>query len=465
MFVTRLPHTARAAVAAGLASIRDEFGVPDRFPADVLDAADAAARRTFDAHVDRTAVPFMTLDPEPSTDLDQAFAIERQGDDLLLHYAIADVGWFVEPGDPIDREAWRRGLTIYMPDGRAPLHPETLSEAAASLLPGVDRAAVVFRVRVSPDGDVALVDVERARIRSRAKLAYETVRAGDLPDGFGELAARVAAAERRRGAGRVSFPEQEVDIGADGMWRLRFRSRRIAEDHNAALSLATNMAVAATMLAAQTGVFRVMPPPSPREVDHLRRTAKALGLEWPDAVDLDTFQRLLDARDPAAAAFLLAVRRASGRATYEPWTAGVTPTHAAMATTYTHATAPLRRLADRFVVEAALAIAAGGGPPDEVDAAFGRLPDAMAEAEARASRVDGAVFDLVEAAVLRDSVGQTFDAVVTDIDERGARIQLVEPAVTSRVSTDGLEPGAKVRVRLTEADVARRSVRFSLSPG
>ena len=106
-------------------------------------------------YVDRTGDPFVTLDPVTSRDLDQAFTIDRAGEDLVLHYAIADVGFFVDPGDPVDAEAWRRGVTVFLPGRRAPLYPPVLSEAAASLLPDGPRPSVVFTVRVRPDGDAA----------------------------------------------------------------------------------------------------------------------------------------------------------------------------------------------------------------------------------------------------------------------------------------------------------------------
>ena len=111
----------------GLAAIRARFQVPEGFPPAVLAAAEAAARRAPTDHVDRTARHFVTLDPASATDLDQAFAIEPSGADLLLHYAIADVAWFVGDGDPIDVEAWRRGTTLYLPDGKAGLYPPVLA--------------------------------------------------------------------------------------------------------------------------------------------------------------------------------------------------------------------------------------------------------------------------------------------------------------------------------------------------
>src|SRR5688572_26008502 len=136
------------ALDRGLAAIREQFQIPNSFPEPVLAAADLAAARKPSDHVDRTDLPFVTLDPASSTDLDQAFAIERSGSDLLLRYAIADVAWFVDDGDPLDVEAWVRGQTLYLPDGKSSLYPPVLSEGAASLLPDVDRPAVIFTVRV-----------------------------------------------------------------------------------------------------------------------------------------------------------------------------------------------------------------------------------------------------------------------------------------------------------------------------
>lgn len=172
------------ALSRGLADIRTQFGVPTGFPADVAAAADVAALRPITGHADWTDHSFATLDPQSSTDLDQAFSIERAGADLILHYAIADVAWFVGASDPLELEAWKRGTTTYMPDGKASLYPGRLSEGAASLLPNVERPSVVFTIRVDQSGSSSLDGAERATIRSRAKLAYESVQLADLPGGF-----------------------------------------------------------------------------------------------------------------------------------------------------------------------------------------------------------------------------------------------------------------------------------------
>jgi exoribonuclease R len=447
------------ALALGLAAIRAQYKVPEGFPAEVLDAAASAARRPPTDHADRTAERFVTLDPATSTDLDQAFAIARSGTDLLLHYAIADTAWFVDDGGAIDTEAWRRGTTLYLPDGKAGLYPPILSEAAASLLPDGPRPAVIFTVRVAPDGAVRLDGAERAIIRSSAKLAYNRVRDEDLPDGFVELAERIDAAETRRGAARVDPPEQEVAALGDGHYELVFRPRLASEDRNAALSLAANLAIADTLLAHRTGLFRVMPEPDDRAIDRLRLTARALGLDWPAATPLTEFERQLDPGDARQAAFMLAIRRGSPGASYAPYQEGVVPWHAAMAATYAHATAPLRRLADRYVIRATLAIANGQPVPEPVTSAFARLPAVMAHADALSGQVERAVVDLAEAVMLHGQEGRTFAAIVTTTDQRGLRLQLCDVPIVATMAGQGA-PGDLLSVRLTAADPARRMVSF-----
>jgi exoribonuclease R len=457
----RASGDAAAAMAAGLDRIRADVGVPGEFPPAVLAAAEEAARkRPGVEHRDLTDRRFVTLDPASSVDLDQAFAIELAGDDVVLHYAIADVGWFVRPGDALDDEAFERGVTVYLPDRRATLYPPVLSEGAASLLPDVDRAAVVFTVRVGSQGELRLDGVERAVIRNQAKLAYDAVDPSDLPDGFAELHRRIEIAEARRGAPRVEFPEQEIDRLGDGRYVLSFRPRLPSEEQNAALSLATNLAVAEALYASGTGLFRVMPDVDERRIRRLRDTARALGLRWPADVALDAFERSLPRDDPRTSAFLLAIRRAAGGASYEGFRDGVRPWHSAVAATYAQATAPLRRLQDRYVIEAALAVANGRAVPGEIAAGFDRLPDAMSRAEQRANRAERSALDLAEAVALSGREGEQFDAVVIDEGEWGVEVQIVEPAVLVRLPARRVDPGDPLRVRLVSVDVDDLAVVF-----
>lgn len=444
----------------GLADIRQQYQVPGPFPDAVEAAAAEAARRQPTDHCDRTGWPFVTLDPLSSTDLDQAFHIEQSGGDLLLHYAIADVDFFVDAGGPIDAEAWVRGATIYLPDGKARLYPAVLSEGAASLLPDGDRPAILFTVRIEEDGSVCLDGVERALVRSRAKLGYATVQPDELPSGFDEIDRRVEAAERARGAARVEPPQQELVETEDGRFELRFRPMSPIENANASLSLATNLAIGQALLSQKTGLFRVMPEPGRKGTKRLRHTAAALGLDWPADATLQDFEHTLDPNVPREATLMLAIRRAGERATYAPYRDGETPWHSAVAATYAHATAPLRRLADRYVCAAALAVANGDPVLPEIEAAFDQLPKVMDRADSKAAQVDSAAIDLAEAVALQDDVGKAFEARVTDIDQRGTRLQLCDLPVVTRINRDGFEPGDALDVKLVEADPDRRSVRF-----
>jgi exoribonuclease R len=156
--------------------LRRELKLPGEFPAEAMAEADSAAHGVPMPAVDRTDVPFVTIDPATSLDLDQAMHLERRsGGGFRVRYAIADVASFVRPGGPLEAETWVRGQTIYLPDGRIPLHPPVLSEGAVSLFPDVDRAAVVWTIDLDADGGIAAVTLERARVRSRAKLDYEGV--------------------------------------------------------------------------------------------------------------------------------------------------------------------------------------------------------------------------------------------------------------------------------------------------
>ena len=279
----------------GLAAIRLQYAIPADFPPEVLAEAARTKARALTDHADWTAREFVTLDPAASTDLDQAFVIEPAGGDLILHYALADIGWFVPDGGALEAEAWQRGLTLYLPDDRARLYPPALSEAAASLLPDGPRPAIVASVRCARDGAVKLDSVTRAVIRSRAKLAYETVEIASVPH-LAEFAGRMKRSEDARGAARVDPPEQEVERAADGTYHLTFRPWLPSETANASLSLAANMAIADALFAAKTGLFREMAPPAERALARLRNTARALGLVWPDNATLLQFERTVDPR-------------------------------------------------------------------------------------------------------------------------------------------------------------------------
>ena len=464
---------------AGFQAVRDEQGVPTAYPADVLAEAEAVAggaqpppgpegtRRR-----DATDLPFVTIDPAGSTDLDQAVVIERRGTGYRVHYAIADVASFVRPGGALDLEAHRRGVTLYSPDLRTSLHPPVLSEGVASLLPDVVRPAVMWRIDLDSSGQPVEVDVERALVRSRAKLSYGQVQraidggtADDALVCLREVGQLRHEREVERGGIDVRVPDQEIEDDGPG-YRLVMRAPHPVESWNAQISLLTGMSAARLMLDAGVGIVRTMPPPAGEDYERLRRTAAGLDIDWPAGTSYAELVRDLDPRFPTHAAFLNLVTvllRSAGYTQVLRPVAGDEPDvlrHAAVASAYAHVTAPLRRLVDRYATECCLAIAAGSPVPQWVLDALPVLPDEMRAADQRARALDRACVDLVESVLLEPHVGEEYPAVVVDQRKDYDVVQLHWPAVRAHVRGGGLGLGRRVRLRLVSADPARREVAF-----
>jgi exoribonuclease R len=468
--VPRWPEGAGA--GPDFAAIRAEFDVPEEFPPDVLAEAERRAAEPPLPELDATDVPLVTLDPPGSRDLDQAVHLAARDDGFRVSYAIADVGAFVRLGSALDREARRRGQTLYSPDRRTPLHPPVLSEGAASLLPDQLRPAVLWTIDLDSDGEPVRVDLRRARVRSRAQLDYPAVQAqadaGTLPEPLALLPVIGALLERgatERGAIELGTPDQEVEAAPDGGWTLVLRGDLPVEGWNAQISLLTGRCAAALMLDGGVGVLRTLPPARPEDVARLKLLAPALGVEWPADAGPGEVIASLDPTRPGHAAFLEESVALLRGAAYTPFD-GAPPVqagHAGVGAPYSHVTAPLRRLVDRFGTEVCLALAAGAEPAPELRAALPELPALMAASDRRTREVERAVVDATEAWLLQDRVGQTFSAVVVDAEDGRGTVVLDEHAIRGRCQGEGLRPGTRVGVRLEEADVVARSIRFTLA--
>ncbi len=456
--------------ARGLARIRDEVGVPGPFPTDALAEAADPAPDTVERE-DARDLPLVTIDPPGSLDLDQAVGGSRRGRGYRVDYAIADVAAFVRPGGALDREARARGATLYLPDGRVPLHPDGLGEGSASLLPDRDRPAVLWTFDLDGFGVLEEVRVRRAMVRSRARLTYAEAQARLAAGADDEnlLVLRAVGRARRereieRGAVSLDLPAQEVVAGDDGRFELRYDEHLPVEDWNAQVSLMTGLAAARIMLDGGVGILRTLPPPAPGVVDELRTHARALGVAWPDGVPHPFLVRSLDANVPAHAALLAAAVRLFRGAGYTAFraTPSEPPEHAAIAAPYSHVTAPLRRLVDRFAIELVLAAADGREPPGWAVDALDELPEVMEATTRRQRALERAVVDLVEAVVLRGRRGERLRAVVTARRGDGVVVQVTDPAVVTRVTADGLRPGDEIEVRVGDVDVDERRVELEV---
>lgn len=463
-----LSGAAEAALRTALKQLRTELEVPTAFPVHVLAAADAAVAAPRLPDEDATHLPFFTIDPPESRDLDQAMYLERRsGGGFRVHYAIADVAAFVTPGGALDAEAHARVETLYFPDGKVPLHPPVISEGAASLLPDRVVPALVWQHDLDAEGEVTQSSVRRALVRSRAKLDYayvqQAITAGTAEESVAllrEIGTLREAVEVKRGGISLTLPDQEVTL-EDGSFRLSYRAPLPVEGWNEQLSLMTGMAAARIMLDSGAGILRTQKTAKPDVVARVRAIAQSLGIDWPHHVSYAELVRSLDPDDQKHAAFLSEATAMLLKAEYTAFRDHRIPehtVHAAIAAPYAHCTAPLRRLIDRYTGELCVASCAAQPPPDWVLTALYGLPCEMARG--KGGLADRRAVDLAEAAVLMNRVGEVFGATVINTDKefgkpREGQLHVTDPAVLGKVtSAQDLVLGASVRAILKRADPA-----------
>lgn len=468
-------------------AVRTEFGLASEYPSEALSEARGAADAFAGSRADFRDIPFVTIDPPGALDLDQALYLERTPTGFRLQYAIADVGAVIAPAGALAKESLTRGQTYYLPDGAVPLHPTVLSEGSASLLPGQDRPAALWTIDCDDRAEIRHCSVQRALVRSRARLDYAGVQAdadagrlhpaiAALPE-FGRLRIESGLS---RGAIGLRLPAQAVvrdgkGPGRDGdsgdgeqRWQLVVEPRMAAEDWNEQVSLLTGICAARIMLdgagGRRIGLLRTMPAPAKSALDTMRRTAAALGVEWREGESAGRMLAGLDTGTPAALALMSEATGLLRGATYTVLD-GETPEalrHSGIGAPYAHVTAPLRRLADRYATEICLAHCAGTPVPDWVRDGLAAAAESMRRSDALAGRLDRACIDLTEATVLAQRLGTAFDAVVVREanGSRPAEVFVTTPPVVARC-VGGPPEGWRVRVRLIEADPTTRTVTFA----
>ncbi|MCP9223238.1 ribonuclease R [Erythrobacter sp. LQ02-29] len=421
-----------------------KHGIRHVFSEEVLEEAERAAKLALhaDKREDLRNVPIVAIDPADARDHDDAIWAEPDGNGgFNAIVAIADVSYYVRPGGQIDREARKRGNSVYFPDRVVPMLPEVLSADVCSLKADQDRAAMACHLHISPDGKITKWRFTRAIVRLAHNIAYEDAQAaiddGSASDELKSLWAAwkaLFAAREARDPLDLDLPERRVVLDDKGKIaeiavRERLDAHRLVED----FMIAANVA-AAKALEAKTApvVYRIHEPPSREKLialrDYLATQDKKLALG--QVITPTLFNRFLkDVTDEAEKALLMeAVLRSQTQAYYGPQNAG----HFGLSLgSYAHFTSPIRRYAD-LLVHRALVDAYGleqPAPPGSLPDTSGlserdrtklnEITDAISQAERRAMEAERDTIDRYVAAYLAEKVGQEFDTRITGVQGFG----------------------------------------------
>lgn len=428
--------------------------IPFIFPDEVIHQAERSGAATMDHRVDLRPTPLVTIDGEDARDFDDAvFAEAAEGGGWHCIVAIADVSWYVRPGDALDREAYKRGNSVYFPDRVVPMLPEQLSNGWCSLRPDEDRGCLAVHFWLDKDGNKTRHKFVRAMMRSAARLTYAQVQEAKdgRPDELtGPLLEPVIAplyaawdalfaARSRRGVLELDIPERKVDITPDGRVlgikpRPRFDSHRLIED----FMIQANVCAAEELERVHKPcMYRVHDQPSLEKMESLREFLSSMELSLPKGQVLKPaqFNLILEkVRDTANETLVNeVVLRSQAQAVYAPENLG----HFGLGLArYAHFTSPIRRYADLLVHRAlvsGLKLGEGGLPPDCVGD-FPEWGEHISATERRAATAEREAVDRYVTAFLADRVGASFQGKVSGVTRFGLFVNLLE------TGADGLVP-------------------------
>jgi ribonuclease R len=457
--------------------------IPDDFPDEAERQAQLGGPAPVDGRADLRSIPLITIDGEDARDFDDAVwaePVEHGGWHIVV--AIADVAWYVRPGDALDREALRRGNSVYFPDRVVPMLPEALSNGWCSLKPGEDRPCLAVHLHVDADGNKLAHRFVRGMMRSAGRLTYDQVQQavdGHPDDAIVPLVEPVLrplygawrallAARTRRGVLDLDLPERKVVLGSDGRVeavtpRQRHDSHRVIED----CMIAANVAAAEQIEAlGRPCMYRVHDSPSPDKLEALRDFLSTIGLSLAKGQVLRpaTLNRILErAKDmPEAQLVNEVVLRSQAQAAYSPENIG----HFGLGLArYAHFTSPIRRYADLLVHRAlidGLKFGQGGLPSGSAER-FAEIGGHISATERRAAAAERDALNRFTAAYLADCVGAIFAARVNGVTRFGLFVTLDETGADGLVPISSLPSDYYVHDRARHCLIGRRGgLAFSL---
>ncbi len=426
----------------------EEHGIPHVFPHAVLEAAEAAEPADMAHREDWRNLPLITIDPPDARDHDDAVHAELDPENpggFVVTVAIADVAHYVRPGSDLDREAEKRGNSVYFPGRVVPMLPERISNDLCSLREGEPRPALAVRMRINGEGKKLGHRFHRVMMRSAAKLSYEQAQAaidGRPDDKTGPLlepilkplwsayAALVRERDRREPLA-IDLPERKVILTDDGsVDRIvvppRLDAHRLIEE----FMIQANVA-AAEMLESRKSpiVYRIHDEPAFEKLDALREFLGSLDMSFPKAGNLrpSQFNRVLArvAETPNALLVNEVVLRSQSQAEYSIENIG----HFGLnLRRYVHFTSPIRRYADLLVhraLIAALGLGAGGLRAAD-EKRLDRVAGEISVAERRAMAAERDTVDRLIASWLAERIGAEFEGRIRGVTRAGLFVELME---------------------------------------
>src|SRR5438132_2262518 len=347
-------------------SIIRKYGLPTEFPKAVLDQANripkSVEEEMIKGRADLREKFIVTIDPDDARDFDDAIDVEKIENDggWRLGVHIADVSAYVTPGSALDREARRRGNSVYLPDRVIPMLPERLSNGVCSLNPGVNRLTFSVFIEFDKNGRAKNARFGKSVIRSAKRLTYKeayailkTERDGELSQRLHtawELASLLRQKRFEHGSLDLDFPEVKVYVDQNGK---PIRLERIENDESHQLieefMLAANEAVARELrhLSIPT-IYRVHEDPDPEKLGEYREFILSFGHKVGDLSHRKEIQRFLASirGKPEEQALKIGLLKSLKRARYAAQPLG----HYGLAKpNYLHFTSPIRRYADLVV--------------------------------------------------------------------------------------------------------------------
>ena len=440
--------------------------------------------KALDAHdtsiVDERERPWSSIDNRESTDLDQIETSERLADDVIrVKLGIADVDAFVPRHSALDRHAARNTTSLYAGIATFPMLPDELSSGASSLLPKLDRLAVITQIDVAKDGRIVDATVYRALTRNHAKLVYEDV--GAWLEGHGEppsdpvildqvkMQDEAAQRLRRRRVehGALEFETVEARaVAKDGAvvdlkLTLKSRARELIED----LMIAANGATARWLEERRFASIRRIVR-KPKRWDRIVALAATFDVKLPaepDAPALAAFLNERRAKDPPRfAETSLAVVKLMGPGEYAVADPDTPETHFGLAVDdYAHSTAPNRRYGD-LVTQRLLKSCARGDRPPYSAAELLPIAERCSEREDHARKFERTMRKVGAALFLSTRIGSEYDAIVTGVTAKGTFVRTIDPPAEGRVirNEQGLDVGDRTRVRLVATEPTRGFIDF-----